>query len=175
MHYFLHLMRKNHRVFCIFLTAWLASHSLPVFAVDSTAVLRLDNQVAWCIVPFDAKKRGPAERAMMLNELGIKRCAYDWRDEHVPTFEQEILEYKKHGIEFFAFWSVHEEAFKLFEKYDLHPQIWVIIGAPAGDSQATKVEAATQQMLGLAKRTKAMGCSLDCTITAAGAVNLKTW
>ncbi len=160
MHHPLHLIRKNHRVVCIFLTAWLASHSLPAFAVDSTAVLRLDNQVAWCIVPFDAKKRGPAERAMMLKELGIKRCAYDWRDEHVPTFEQEILEYKKHGIEFFAFWSVHEEAFKLFEKYDLHPQIWVIIGVPAGDSQATKVEAAAQQMLGLAKRTKAMGCKL---------------
>ena len=60
----------------------------------------------------------------MLKELGITRCAYDWREEHVPTFEQEILEYKKHGIEYFAFWSTHEEAFRLFEKYDLHPQIW---------------------------------------------------
>ena len=28
--------------------------------------------------------------------------------EHVPTFEAEVEEYKKHGIEFFAFWSWHD-------------------------------------------------------------------
>ena len=83
-------------------------------AADKTDVLRRENLVAWCIVPFDAKKRGPAERATMLKEIGIKRCAYDWRDEHVPTFEQEILEYQKNGIEYFAFWGAHDEAFKLF-------------------------------------------------------------
>jgi hypothetical protein len=55
--------------------------------------------VAWCIVPFDAKKRTPTERAKMLKELGIGRCAYDWRSEHVAEFEEEILQYKKHGIE----------------------------------------------------------------------------
>jgi putative heme-binding domain-containing protein len=127
---------------------------------DDVAVLRRDNVVAWCIVPFDAAKRGPAERATMLKELGISRCAYDWRQEHVPTFEQEILEYKKNGIEYFAFWSVHEDAFKLFEKYDLHPQIWQMMGQPEGETQQAKVEAAVQQMLPLAKRTKGMGCKL---------------
>ena len=35
-------------------------------AADKTDVLRRENLVAWCIVPFDAKKRGPAERAAML-------------------------------------------------------------------------------------------------------------
>ena len=98
--------------------------AVPAWASEKADVLRRENLVAWCIVPFDAAKRGPAERATMLKELGIMRCAYDWREEHVPTFEQEILEYKKHGIEYFAFWSAHEEAFKLFEKHDLHPQIW---------------------------------------------------
>ena len=61
-----------------------------------------ENLVAWCIVPFDAKRRTPEQRAQMLVELGVKRCAYDWRDEHIPTFEDEILQYKKYGIEFFA-------------------------------------------------------------------------
>ena len=131
-----------------------------VSADDKADVLRRENLVAWCIVPFDAAKRGPAERAIMLKELGITRCAYDWREEHVPTFEQEILEYKKHGIEYFAFWSSHEEAFNLFEKYGLHPQIWQMMSQPAGETQAAKVEAAAQQMLPLAKRTKAMGCKL---------------
>ena len=39
--------------------------------------------VAWCIVPFDAKNRTPAERVQMLKELGLKRVAYDWRANHV--------------------------------------------------------------------------------------------
>ena len=47
-----------------------------------------DNLMAWCIVPFDAKKRGPEERAEMLKTLGLRRFAYDWRDEHLPTLDQ---------------------------------------------------------------------------------------
>ena len=44
-----------------------------------------DNLVAWCIVPFDAKKRGPTERVEMLQKLGFKKYAYDWRDRPVPS------------------------------------------------------------------------------------------
>ena len=132
----------------------------PAMASEKADVLRRENLVAWCVVPFDAAKRGPAERAKMLKDLGIVRCAYDWREEHVPTFEQEILEYRKHGIEYFAFWSTHEDAFKLFEKYELHPQIWQMMSQPTGETQEARVEVAAQQMLPLAKRTKAMGCRL---------------
>ena len=74
-----------------------------------------ENLVAWCIVPFDAKKRGPEARAKMLVDLGLKRSAYDWRSQYVSEFEEEILQYKKHGIEFFAFWNAHPDAFKLFK------------------------------------------------------------
>lgn len=144
----------------LLIASFLSCNAAPALASDKADVLRRENLVAWCIVPFDAAKRGPAERATMLEELGIMRCAYDWREEHVPTFEQEILEYKKHGIEYFAFWSTHEAAFKLFEKYDLHPQIWQMMSQPAGETEEAKVEAAAQQMLPLAKRTKAMGCKL---------------
>lgn len=124
------------------------------------SVLRRENLVAWCIVPFDAKKRGPAERAAMLEELGLKRCAYDWRAEHVPTFEQEILEYRKHGIEYFAFWSVNEAAFKLFKKYKMHPQIWEINPDPKKATQEENVAAAVKRFVPLAKRTREMGCKL---------------
>lgn len=147
--------------------------------VAETSVIDRDNLVARCIAPFDANKRGPAERVAMLKELGICRCAYDCRKEHVPTFEQEILEYKKYGIEFFAFWSVHDDAFNLFKKHDLHPQIWHVIQNMAVESkdattnaanafseteiQATKidsakVEAAEQNTLSLVERTKGLGC-----------------
>ena len=42
-------------------------------AEEKPDVLRTDNLVAWCIVPFDAKKRGPDERAQMLERLGFKQ------------------------------------------------------------------------------------------------------
>jgi putative heme-binding domain-containing protein len=119
-----------------------------------------DQLVAWCIVPFDAAKRNPQQRAEMLKEIGISRCAYDWRQEHVPTFEAEILEYKKQGIEYFAFWGVQEEAYKLFAKYDLHPQIWQTLTDPKLDSQQKNVDAAVEKMIPLAKRTQGMKCKL---------------
>ncbi|YCM44510.1 hypothetical protein V2O64_00565 [Verrucomicrobiaceae bacterium 227] len=131
-----------------------------VHAEQVPANLQVENLAAWCIVPFDASKRGPAERAQMLDDLGIRHCAYDWREEHVVEFEQEILEYKKHGIEFFAFWGGHEKAYRLFEKYDLHPQIWHMLGGRSEESQKEKVEAAAQSMVGIAERTAAMGCKL---------------
>src|SRR5687768_16943453 len=68
------------------------------------AVFARPNLVAWCIVPFDAKNRTPAERAEMMRRLGIRRFAYDWRDAHLPTFEQELAELKKRDIELTAVW-----------------------------------------------------------------------
>ena len=93
-----------------------------------------DNLMAWCIVPFDAAKRTPAQRAVMLRELGIKRFAYDYRPEHVPSFETEIIELKKNGIELSAWWfptTLNDEAkmtLELFKKHQVHPQLWVMGG-----------------------------------------------
>ena len=130
----------------------------PSFGTDKPAdIFDRDNLVAWCIVPFDGKKRGPAERAAMCARLGLKKIAYDWRAEHVATFEQEILEYKKQGLEYFAFWGQHETAFQLFEKYGLSPQIWSMLPAVQGDSQQAKVKHAAEQMLPLLARAKKMG------------------
>jgi hypothetical protein len=122
--------------------------------------LRDENLVAWCIVPFDAKQRGPAARAEMIKRLGLRRVAYDWRTKHVPSFEEEILQYKKHGIEFFAFWSTHEAAFKLFEKHGLRPQVWQTLPSPPSDSQEDAVKAAVQQMLPVVERTRKLGSKL---------------
>lgn len=122
--------------------------------------LKKENLVAWCIVPFDAAKRSPEDRSKMLNELGLTRCAYDWRPEHVASFEEEILQYQKHGIEFFAFWGEHEEAFQLFVKHDLHPQIWKMFGDPRGDTQEEKVTNAAKSLEGLATETATMKCQL---------------
>src|SRR5688500_16345310 len=79
--------------------------------------------VAWCIVPFDAKKRGPEERAQMLERLGIKRLAYDYRAEHIPTFDAEVEAMKRHGIEFMAWWfptSLNAEARAILAVIEKH-------------------------------------------------------
>ncbi len=93
-----------------------------------------ENLMAWCIVPFDSAKRSPRERASMLRELGIKKFAYDYRAEHIPSFESEIAALKENGIELSAWWfpmTLNEEAkmtLSLFEKHQLHPQLWVMGG-----------------------------------------------
>ena len=118
------------------------------------------NLVAWCIVPFDSKKRGPAARAEMVAKLGFTKVAYDWRAERVPTFEQEILEYQKHKLDYFAFWSQHDEAYRLFEKHGLHPQIWVMMGSPAAPTNEKRVQLAAKQLLPVVERTRKAGCRL---------------
>ncbi|MBL49881.1 MAG: hypothetical protein CMP28_13150 [Roseibacillus sp.] len=136
----------------------LAATSCPAFELPAN--LGRDKLVAWCVVPFDARKRGPAERAAMLTELGLKRCAYDWRARHVAEFEEEILQYEKHGIEYFAFWGRHEEAFRLFRKHNLHPQIWYSLTSPGKPSQSANVAAAAASLVPLAEETAELGCKL---------------
>src|SRR5436309_14049219 len=60
------------------------------------------NLVAWCIVPFDAKKRGPEERAAMLEKLGFKLFAYDYRAEHISSFDAEMEALKRHHVRLIA-------------------------------------------------------------------------
>src|SRR5207244_1946506 len=92
------------------LAAFLATALLAARAIAAepskpeTEIFARQNLVAWCIVPFDAKKRTPEQRAEMLDRIGIHRFAYDWRDEHLPTFEAELAALKKHAIELTAVW-----------------------------------------------------------------------
>jgi len=129
-------------------------------ADNGTSVFARDNLVAWCIVPFDASKRGPEARAEMLQRLGIKKVAYDWRQEHVPTFEEEILAYKEHGLEYFAFWSWHPDMSPLVEKHGIKPQIWITNRSPNAETQEAKVEAAAKHLLPLVDQARKLGCKL---------------
>ena len=148
-------------IFRILILATLFASS-PILAQEGKRPdnFRRENLVAWCIVPFDASQRGPAERAEMVADLGIKKVAYDWRTEHIPTFEEEIQQYKKKGLEFFAFWSWHGSLEPLIKRYDVHPQIWITNPSPKAETQSQKIEAAVEQLLPLVKRTKRLGCQL---------------
>lgn len=130
---------------------------LSVFSVVKAAdIFDPQNLAAWCIVPFDAKKRSPEERAAMVAKMGLRKVAYDWRQEHVPEFEREILAYQKNGIEMFAFWGAHDEAFRLFAKYKMHPQLWIMLKV-AGDTDEAKVKSAAEALLPLLERAKKLG------------------
>ena len=96
----------------------------------------------------------------MLQRLGIKRVAYDWRQKHVPTFEEEILQYKKHGLEYFAFWSWHPDMAPLIKKHGIRPQIWITVPSPNAPTQEARVEAAAKALLPLVETTRKLGCKL---------------
>ncbi len=92
------------------------------------------NLVAWCIVPFDSARRTPEQRAAMLESLGIRRLAYDWRNEHIPTFDQEVAELAKRHIELTAWWfpsTLGPEARAILDclrRHQLSPQLWITLG-----------------------------------------------
>jgi hypothetical protein len=71
---------------------------------NTTDVFERDNLVAWCVVPFDTQERTPEERADMLDNLGFRQLAYDWRERHIASFPEEIKVLKKHNISLAAVW-----------------------------------------------------------------------
>jgi len=102
------------------------------------------NLVAWCIVPFDAKKRNPEQRASMLERLGITQFAYDYRAEHIPTFDAEMEALQRHHIHLLAWWfpgTLNDEAKLMLEALKRHHlqgvQLWVTGG---GGKPATEAE-----------------------------------
>ena len=91
--------------------------------------LAMDDLVAWCIVPFDSRKRTPEERITMLERLGFKRYAYDWRAEHLPDTARELRLAREHGIRVEAVW------------------MWI----DAGSDRPGKLSEANERLLGALK------------------------
>lgn len=138
-----------------------------IAAAAEEDIFATNNLVAWCIVPFDAKKRGPEERAQMLDRLGLKRLAYDWRDEHIPTFDQEVETMQRHGIEVTAWWfpgGLNDTARKILDclqRHQVKAQLWITMGDPAPQApQAGKVQAAVAAVRPIAEAAAKIGCSV---------------
>lgn len=68
----------------------------------------------------------------------------------------EIRQCQAHGIDYFAFWNENEDAFALFEKYGMSPQIWKTYPSPKADTQEERI-AAAKRMLPFAKRAQELG------------------
>jgi putative heme-binding domain-containing protein len=130
-----------------------------------------DNLIAWCIVPFDGKKRGPEERAAMLERLGFRHFAYDWRPEHIPSFDAEVDALKRHGVSLDAFWVapgvLNRESriiLDVLKRHGVKAQLWVLLDLggdrATGAEQERRVEAAAAQLRPLAEEAAKIGCSL---------------
>lgn len=100
--------------------------------------LNMDNYFAWCIVPFDNQNRTPEQRVEMLNRLGFKSYAWDWRTEHLAEMAKEINLARKNNIEINAVWmwldqndapgnlsENNQKVLKVLEETRLQTQIWV--------------------------------------------------
>jgi len=157
---------KNNRLAIALAPFVLLAASTPITAAPAAedkspeSVFAKENLVAWCIVPFDAKRRGPRQRAEMLKRLGVGRLAYDWRPQHVASFEEEILQMKSHGVEFFAFWGFHPSIEPLIKKHAVAPQIWQTVPSSGKPTQEERVQAAARQLLPLVEQTRRMGCKV---------------
>lgn len=111
---------------------------LQLIAGIDTALFDRTNLVAWCIVPFDSGKRTPEQRAAMLKKMGIE-FAYDYRPEHIPTFDAEMEALKRHGVTLRAWWvpnsfnDVSRTIFGVLKRHRLEgTQIWIIGEHDAG-------------------------------------------
>jgi putative heme-binding domain-containing protein len=124
------------------------------------------NLAAWCIVPFDAKKRSPEDRVAMLKKLGFTKYAYDWRAEHLPTFDREVAELAKANIELTAIWfpaGLNADAQALLavvKKHKLKTQLWITMGDPGGKEQKDKIESAAKIIRPIAEEADKLGCTV---------------
>lgn len=127
------------------------------------------NLTAWCIVPFDGAKRGPEARAAMLEKLGIGKLAYDYRAEHIPTFDAEMEALRKHHLELTAWWfpgSLNEEAkgiLDVIRRHGVHPQLWISHGVadpPDEAARLTLIESEAASLEPIAREAAALGCKV---------------
>ncbi|HEY3897000.1 MAG TPA: hypothetical protein VGM54_00200 [Chthoniobacter sp.] len=155
-------MKASHLSICLILSLWFAP--LLTCAEDHSIFAR-SNIAAWCIVPYDAKHRGPEERAQMLQDLGLTKLAYDWRTQHIPTFDAEVEAMKHHGIEITAWWypSPNQAILDVIKRHDIHPQLWVC-GRGAKDAFPStgeqRIEDEANRIRPIAVAAAALGCKV---------------
>jgi lysophospholipase L1-like esterase len=125
----------------------------PAMHAAGAGLFDKSNLAAWCIVPFDGKKRGPKERAAMLKRLGISKFVYDYRAEHIPQWDEELTALKKHDIELLGWWfpvmlnGRAKETLEVFRRHGVTPQLWV----SGGGREAVEAENEADQQARIAR------------------------
>ncbi len=139
-------------------------------------LFQMDNLVAWCVVPFDSTERTPQERITMLDELGFKHFAYDWREKHLATMEEEWNLAKQNGITISSIWiwiddrsnqpgrlsEANERILQTAKKVGLETQLWVGFNDNffAGLSEQDAISKGGTMIQYLCKRADSMNCKV---------------
>src|SRR5437868_15461037 len=98
----------------------------------------------------------------MVDRLKVRKLAYDWRAEHVPSFDQEVITMRQHGIEIVAWWfptKLDENARRILDvigRHQIHPQLWVTGGGgPTKDDaeQQARVAQETARVLPIDRKS----------------------
>src|SRR5688572_9630381 len=132
------------------------------------------NLLAWCIVPYDSKKRTSEERALMLKELGITSLAYDMRDADLPNMETEFNTLKKYNINMRGIWfwinndkdqllnKANEAILKTLAATNTKTELWVSFPSQFYDGLADegKVKKAVQAIQYIHQRAAEIGCTI---------------
>ena len=142
----------------------------------SPQYISINNTLAWCVVPFDAKERTPIERIQMLKELGFTQYAYDWRSKHLNEFADEIRLAKENEVEMAAVWlwiddnqdSVgqlspdNERLLKIIAENQLHTTIWMSFNGNFFNnlSHSECLQKGSEMVEYIHQRAQGIGCKL---------------
>jgi sugar phosphate isomerase/epimerase len=153
------------------LNAQVASPGAPTKPADLPGLFDRLNLTAWCVVPFDAKKRGPEQRAEMLQRLGFKNFAYDWRPEHVPSFDAEVEALNQHVINLVAWWFPTEAGdpmarviLEVIKRHRIHPQLWVMgSGSPTKtvEEHSQRIDQEAERIRKIVDLATPYGCQVE--------------
>lgn len=124
----------------------LVSAILATPTLNAAELWRQENLVAWSIVAFDAKQRGPEERAAMLERLKLRQYGFGFRAKDVPYFDAEVIAMQRHGIELVAWLfprtldATALKALQVIRRHGIRPQIWVTGGGEPVRSPGEQAE-----------------------------------
>jgi hypothetical protein len=70
----------------------------------------------------------------MLERASFRNFAYDWLDQHIPTFDDEIKALKRHHIDLVAWRLLYSDpddqvvadTLEIFRRNQVQPQLWVM-------------------------------------------------
>ena len=120
----------------------------------------------------------------MLRQLGFKHFAYDWRAEHVPTFDAEMDALQAHGIELDAFWfpgGLNKDArtiLDVLKRHSIQTQLWVTMHGPRARKAKDRAEKVAAAVRGRSSRSptkrRRSAARSASTTTAAGSASPRT-
>jgi putative heme-binding domain-containing protein len=103
----------------------------------------------------------------MLAKLGFRQFAYDWRAEHLPTFDEELKALKANKIELTAVWfpaALNDDARTILgalKRHAIRTQLWVTMGDPApGSNEDAKLQATVSALRPIVDAANQQGCSV---------------